>query len=234
MRQRLSRAWYRAPAAAAALIVAACGTSDDPLAPNQGRVRFVLGANESPLMAPEAGTSEALPDSAVASWPDSAVVVDPYHPYRPIPLYRSAKLTFSSILARNLDGVLVDVAMDLPVTVDASLLETGHVIELPEGELPVGTYDEVVFVVRKVEVVLWNHTRVTIEPPGGGWTSNVPLCPPVDVEEGETTTVSLKLQVWNAIYWYGDQLHFEPQPLFFWPGSCWYDVPPPVPMPLSP
>jgi hypothetical protein len=233
MRQRRPGT-HLAASAAALLILAACGTSD-PIAPNHGRVRFVLGAAESPLMAPSTETGVVRPDSAVASWPDTTGVVDPYYPpYGPIPLYRSVKLTFSSILARNLDGVLVDVVMDLPVTVDASLLEAGHVIELPEGELPVGTYDEVVFVVRKVEVVLWNHTRVTIEPPGGGWTSNVPLCPPVEVEEGGTATVNLKLQVWNAIYWYGDRLHFEPQPLFFWPGSCWYDVPPPIPMPLEP
>jgi hypothetical protein len=120
--------------------------------------------------------------------------------------------------------------MDLPVTVDVSELEGGKAIELPEGDLPEGTYDEVVFVLRKVEVVLWNETRITIEPPGGGWTANVPLCPRVEVEGGDTTTVSLTLQVWTAFYWYGDLLHFEPGPLFHWPGSCWDGVPPPIPL----
>jgi hypothetical protein len=117
--------------------------------------------------------------------------------------------------------------------VDASLLETGHQIELPEGDLAAGTYDEVVFVVREVQVILWDETRVTIEPPGGGWTSNVPLCPRVDVEQGSTSRVSLKLQIWNALFWYGERLHFEPAPLFRWPGSCW-DGPTPPPIPLSP
>jgi hypothetical protein len=82
-------------------------------------------------------------------------------------------------------------------------------------------------------VVLWDGTRITIEPPGGGWTANVPLCPRVAVEEGGTSTVSLTLQVWSALSWYGERLHFEPQPLFYWPGSCWDGLPPP-PIPLSP
>ena len=201
------------------LISAACGSGDGLLAPNQGRIRFVLGAAESPLAA-------AAPTSVT----DSAIVDPWYPPYRPMPMFKSAMVTFSSILARNLDGVLVHVDMDLPVTVDVSLLEGGHEIELPEGELPVGTYDEVVFVMRKVSVVLWDDTRITIEPPGGGWTANVPLCPRVDVEDGGTSTVSLKVSVWNAIFWYGDRLHFEPQPLFYWPGPCWEGPPPPLPM----
>ncbi|MGE0159397.1 MAG: hypothetical protein AB7T31_08280 [Gemmatimonadales bacterium] len=238
MRHTFVRALVGALASTLPLMTAACA-GDGGLAPNQGRVRIVLGAAESPvaLMAPASGQGESRPDSAVSSddmGSDSAFA-EPGHPgypdHRPIPMYRSVEVTFSSILARNLDGVLVDVAMDLPVTVDASLLETGRQIELPEGELPAGTYDEVVFVVRKVEVVLWNETKVTIEPPGGGWTAHVPLCPRVEVEEGGTSVVSLRLQVWNAIFWSGDRLHFEPQPLFFWPGSCWTDVPP-VPMPL--
>jgi hypothetical protein len=219
MRHRFARPTSRALAAAA------CG-GDGPFAPNQGRVRFVLGAAESPLMASGTESRDALPDSGLAYWPET-VIVPP--DYRPVPMFRSAELTFSSILARNLDGVLVDVAMELPVTVDVSELETAHHIELPEGELPEGTYDEVVFVLRKVEVVLWNETRITIEPPGGGWTANVPLCPRVEVEGGDTTTVSLELQVWNAFFWYGDGLHFEPGPLF-WPGSCWNEVPPPIPL----
>jgi hypothetical protein len=226
MLHRLARPTY-ALVAATVLISAGCG-GDSPLAPNQGRVRFVLGAAESPLMAP-AG-HDALPDSTQAHGPDSVIVPPGPPDYRPVPVFRSAELTFSSILARNLDGVLVDVAMDLPVTVDVSELEGGRNVELPEGELPEGTYDEVVFVLRKVEVVLWNETRVTIEPPGGGWTANVPLCPRVEVEDGDTTTVSLKLQVWSAFFWYGDRLHFEPGPLFHWPGSCWNDVPPPIPL----
>jgi len=182
-------------------------------------------------MAPASGSGDARPDSAVVYWPDSTVVGPGGPDYRPVPLFRSAKVTFASILARNLDGVLVDVAMDLPVTVDVTELGGGRHVELPEGELPAGTYDEVVFVVRKVEVELWNETRITIEPPGGGWTANVPLCPRVEVEGGTTSTVSLHIQVWSAFSWWGERLHFEPQPLF-WPGPCWIDFPPP-PVPLG-
>jgi len=232
MRQRVSSVHSRALAALAAVIAAACGSSDGLLAPHQGRVRFVLGAAESPLAlaTPPSGVGETRADSAVVSMPDTGSVEPGYPSYRPIPVFRSAKVTFSSILARTIDGELVHVDMDLPVTVDVSLLESGHEIELPEGELPVGTYDEVVFVMRRVEVVLWDHTRITVEPPGGGWTANVPLCPPVEVEDGGTSTVSLKVQVWNAIFWYGDRLHFEPQPLFYWPGHCWDGIPPLIPM----
>jgi hypothetical protein len=217
---------------AVALLSAACGPSDGLLAPDFGRVRFVLGAAESPLAlaAPTSGSGEARADSAVASMPDTAIVDPWYPPYRPVPMFESAEVTFSSILARDLDGVLVHVDMELPVTVEVSVLETGSEIELPEGELPVGTYDEVVFVMRKVQVVLWDGTRVTIEPAGGGWTAHVPLCPPVEVENSATATVSLEVQIWNAIAWYGDRWHFEPQPLFYWPGHCWDGMPPPLPM----
>ena len=106
---------------------------------------------------------------------------------------REANVTFSSILARNLDGELVDVSIDLPVTVNVLTLEGGNSFTLPIGSLPPGVYDEIVVVMRQVELVLWDETRIAITPPGGGWTAIVRVCP-FEVLEGETTTVRIRFR----------------------------------------
>ncbi len=105
---------------------------------------------------------------------------------------QAANVTFSSILARTLDGKLVDVTIDLPVTVDLLALASGKEATLPAGFLPAGTYDQLVVVMTRLEVTLSNGTKIAVTPPGGGWTAIVPVSPPFAVVAGETTTVPLK------------------------------------------
>ena len=118
-------------------------------------------------------------------------------------------MTFSSILARNLDGVLVNVDMELPTTVDLMTLGGGREITLPAGILPPATYDQIVVVMTEVQVVTPDGTTITVTPPGGGWTAIVPVCQ-FEVVDGATTTVGLKLDVLRAFTWRDGRHHFEP------------------------
>ena len=210
-------------ALALALAGAACSGSDSMLAPNQGRVRFVLGSENGPV-----AVSGAAGIAATDLEGNNSTGIDPLHgdgdgPHRP-PV-KAANVTFSSILTRNLDGVLVNVDMDLPASVDVITLETGRKIPLPEGELPAATYDQVVVVMTTVKVVLWNDTEITINPPGGGWTAIVPLCPPVVAGTTGPSTVSLTLDVRGAFLASGDGFHFMPK---F--RGCRREEPPPTPV----
>lgn len=212
---------------ALALAGAACAGSDSMLAPNHGRVHFVLGSGDGAVAVGGPAAVESLDGSNVTTG-----VTDPLHgddDGPPRPFIKSANVIFSSVLARNLDGVLVNVDMDLPDTVDVLRLEGGRQVQLPDGDLPAGTYDQVVVVMTGVHVVLGNDTQLTISHPGGGWTAIVPLCPPVEVEDSGTSTVSLTLEVRNSFLWGGDRFHFEPR--FKPPLACRPVPPPPPPAP---
>jgi hypothetical protein len=102
-------------------------------------------------------------------------------------------VTFSSILARNLDGQLVPIASALPVSVDLMTILAGGQVELPAGTLPPGDYDQLVVVMTKVDLTLSDGTIVSITPPGGGWTAIVPTAP-FTVVEGGTTSLQLQLR----------------------------------------
>lgn len=171
------------------VIVAGCDNSDGVLGIDGGQVQFVLSS----------GAELAGP-----------VATDGDHDHHDRPRFQSANVTFSSILARNLDGVLVNVEMELPVTVDVLLLEGGREVTLPDGTLAPGTYDQAVVVMTQVEVVTLNGTTIAVTPPGGGWTAIVPICQFV-VEEGATTVVGLKLQLDRAFSWRDNRYHFQPK-----------------------
>ncbi len=119
-------------------------------------------------------------------------------------------MTLSSILARNLDGMLVHVTMDLPVTVDVLSMEGRTEVVLLDAILPPATYDQVVVVMTQVEVVTHDGTTIRITPPGGGWTAITPNCPFV-VEEGATTTVGLKFMLNHAFRLRNNRFHFQPR-----------------------
>ncbi|MSR19911.1 MAG: DUF4382 domain-containing protein [Gemmatimonadetes bacterium] len=212
---------------ALALAGAACAGSDSMLAPNHGRVHFVLGSGDGAVAVGGPAAGESLDGSGTTTG-----VTDPLHgdgDGPPRPMIKTANVTFSSVLARNVDGVLVNVDTDLPVKVDVLRLEGGRQIQLPDGDLLAGTYDQVVVVMTEVQIVLGNDTPLTINPPGGGWTAIVPLCPPVEVEDSGTSTVSLTLEVRNSFLWGGDGFHFEPR--FRLPLACRPVPPPPPPAP---
>ena len=152
------------------LAVAACGGTGDMA--GKGQVSIVLSGSGA--------TGAALVAGPTASDRD---------PGCPAPA--AASVTISSLLARSLDGVLVDVTIDLPVTVDLLALGGGTETTLPAGFLPPGTYDQFVVVMKQLELTLANGTQVAITPPGGGWTSIVRVSAPFTVEEGKETPVTL-------------------------------------------
>ncbi len=179
------------------LVVAGCSSSDSIFGVNEGGVRFVLSSSNGTVVTGAQGSvlGPSLHDGE-----------DDEDGRR---FLQSANVTFSSILARNLDGVLENVIMDLPVTVDILSMDGGKEVVLPDGILPPATYDQVVVVMTQVEVVTHDGTMITITPPGGGWTVIVPICPFV-VEEGATTTVGLTFMLENAFRLHDSQFHFQP------------------------
>jgi hypothetical protein len=206
----------------AAVMAAACGVSDDMLAPDEGRIRFVIGADAGPAVLASSAASSGPGsdgDGTDNSGPGNADDrPGGEHGDRAFPLIEAANVTFASVLARNLDGVLENVEMDLPVTVDVVTLDRGRQIALPDGVLPEGTYDQVVVVMTAVHLVFKDDTEVTIDPPGGGWTAIVALCPPVEVAGSGTPTVTLTLDVRNAVLMNAGRFHFQPR--FKHPFRC--------------
>ncbi len=181
-------------AAAMALLVTACS---DGVGVDGGRVQFVLSGDAAPVASDVSLSAADLTDGD-------------HDGDRPRRFFQSANITLASILARNQDGVLVNVAMDLPVTVDVVMLDNGKEVTLPEGVLPPATYDQVVLVMTHVEAVTLDGTTIAITPSGGGWTAVVPICP-FTVEEGGTTTVNLTFMLNRAFSWRTSRFHFEPR-----------------------
>jgi hypothetical protein len=124
--------------------------------------------------------------------------------------FQTATVTLSSILARTLDGELVDLDVDLPVTVDVVRIEGGKQIQLPDGFLPPDTYDQIVVVMTAVRGITTDGTAVTIEPPGGGWTAVIPICH-LEITDATTTTVGLALNVRNSFVQVGNWWSFQPR-----------------------
>ena len=168
-------------------LVTACSNGSDSMQSGKGAVQFVMSASAAaPTLA--ATTHDGSPS-------DQQI--------------QAANVTFASILARNLDGELINVTIDLPVTVDVLGLVSGGSFTLPAGFLPPGTYDQLVIVMTKVELTLMNGTVVTVDPPGGGWTAIVPVTAPFTVAEGQTTTVNIKFRP-GGFHWLDGKWDFRP------------------------
>jgi hypothetical protein len=180
----------RRAAASAALLLAVGLTGCDGglFGPEAGNVRFVLSAAvDAPLLTE---TPAAAPSMSVVEGP----ALSGEREDRASPYFQSANVTLTSVLARNVDGVLVNITMDLPVTVDVITMEQGRQIALPDGDLAPGTYDQIVLVMSQVQGVTHDGVTVTIDPPGGGWTALVPVCP-FDVADGATSVVGMQLSL---------------------------------------
>jgi hypothetical protein len=124
--------------------------------------------------------------------------------------FQTANVTLSSVLVRTEDGELVDLDVDLPISVDLVRIDGGKQIVLPDGILPVDNYDQVVLVITAVQATREDGTVLTIEPPGGGWTAVVPVCP-FEVTETQTAVVGLALNVRNSFLNVGNWWGFEPR-----------------------
>jgi Domain of unknown function (DUF4382) len=201
--------WATALTLSLLFVAAGCEGGDSVLGVNEGRVRFSLSSSSALDGAPQGSapaSSVGQGDNTVLM-PDGGKDDDDDDGRRAL---QSANVTMSSILARNLDGILVNVDMELPVTVDILSMDGPTPVMLPDAILPPDTYDQVVVVMRQVEVVTWDGTKIAITPPGGGWTAVVPICPFV-VEEGETTTVGLTFMLRNAFRWREGRFTFRPR-----------------------
>jgi hypothetical protein len=186
-----------------ALTVCGCGL-DGIFGNDGGRVRVVLS--------PEVGSAIAnvVPDTTGVLLDDDDDDDDGKKGNRGAWSFRTANVTLSSIFVRTLDGELIELDSDLPVTVDLVHIDGGRHVELPDGFLPPGTYDEVVFVITAVQGVAHDGTVITIEPPGGGWTTVVPMCA-FDVLDGETDTIGIALNVRSSFLRLGNWWSFQPR-----------------------
>jgi hypothetical protein len=187
----MKRALATGGLAVAVGIVAACSSSNDMTQNGKGAVQFRMSAS---------ATSSAVTSSGGGSGSTSDT-----------PQLQAANVTFSSILARNLDGQLIDVTIALPTTVDVLGLASGGMVTLPAGFLPAGTYDQLVIVMTKVALTLADGTIVSIEPPGGGWTAIVPVTQPFTVVDGQTTDVTINFHAGGAFHWLNGDWSFVPQ-----------------------
>lgn len=124
--------------------------------------------------------------------------------------FQTATVTLSSILARTTEGELVDLDVPLPVTVDVVKIDGGKQVVLPDGLLPADTYDQVVLVMTAVQGTTRDGAKVTINPPGGGWTAVIPICP-LEVTDGNTATVGIALNVRNSFIRSGSWWSFQPR-----------------------
>src|SRR5262245_60866863 len=93
----------------AVTLLAACSDSGSMTASGTGRVRLVMGGAQAATTAVAADTLSDGTGRTIAS----------------------AEIELSSVEARNLDGELIDVSVDLPMTVDLVGLVQGHTVELP-------------------------------------------------------------------------------------------------------
>lgn len=179
----------------AATVILASGCSDTGsmvgASSRTGQVRLVLSAGAAPAATSGVASSTTLND-------DEGRHIE------------SAAIALSSVLARNLDGELIDVAVDLPVTVDLIGLIQGGTVELPMGSLPAGSYDQFVIVIRSLHVGLSDGTQIEVTPPGGGWTAVVPT-EPFEIVEGSVTTVQLRFRAEGAFRWLDGRLDFHPE-----------------------
>jgi len=180
-----------------ALLTAACSGDDGMVSSNKGQVRITMTSTADPLAAGHTGPASTSIESGSTVTPIEGGLHDHGGDDRDdgcaCDRLTAANVTFSSVLARNLDGELLDTSMNLPRTLNMLGFGEGRRVELPIGFLPPGMYDMILVNITKVEFVLLNGTKVSIEPPLGGWISRLSVLPrPFEVIEGETTTIGIK------------------------------------------
>jgi hypothetical protein len=179
------------------LIGAGCSNSDGSLNPERGNVMISLTSEPSPALA------------AATTHDDDDDHDRPDHDDDITRRLAEVNVTFSSFLARNLDGQLIDLSTRLPRTVNMIPIVRGGSLDLPMGTLPAGSYDQLVVVMTDVEYVFLDGGKIKITPPGGGWTSIVAVCP-FEVTEGEVTTIKLRFRPRDAFRQEGGEMRFHP------------------------
>jgi hypothetical protein len=177
------------------LLTAACSSDGGMVNSGQGQVRISLtsGDNVAPAGLAEPGNTSSESGSTVVPTDGDRDESGNTGDGSACDRLQAANVTFSAVLARNLDGQLIDTSMDLPRTLNMLRFADGGRVELPVGFLPPGMYDLIVVNITKVEFVLLNGLKITIEPPLGGWITRLDVRPrPFEVIEGQTTTVGIR------------------------------------------
>jgi hypothetical protein len=172
------------------------GSGDD------GNVRVVFSASEEASLAPSLSTSGDDDD-------DDDDEKGEHRGDRFLARLETANVTIASLLARNTDGVLVDLDMDLPQTIDLKALVGGEQVTLPAGTLPAGEYDQLVVVMTELELTFLDGGKIALTPPGGGWTSIVRVSP-FTVTDGEDATIELEFRMGGALREIGGAVKFFP------------------------
>ena len=191
----------RALVVGGALIVGACDL-DGLFGNDGGRVQIALAPENG------GGVANIVPDStgAVLDSDDD----DKDGRGRGAWWFRTANVTLSSVMLRTEDGELIELDSDLPISVDVVRIDGGRQVQLPDGFLPPGNYDQVVLVISTVQAVSSDGTLITIDPPGGGWTAVVPICS-LEVLEGETIPIAIAFNVRNSFLRFGNGWSFQPK-----------------------
>jgi hypothetical protein len=191
---------------AALVLVTACSHGGGESNARRGDVRVMLTAD------PASTTTTTLAASATPGTIGSTSTSGQFHDGSDTDIVsklQNVNVTFSSLLARNLDGDLIDLVIDLPRTVDLIGLMNGKQVTLPMGTLPPGMYDQLVVVITHVEFVFVDGAKVDLTPPGGGWTKIVPVTP-FTVVEGQTITIDLRFKPFEAFREMDGEFQFFP------------------------
>jgi hypothetical protein len=190
---------------ALSVLLAACG--DTGLGPQEGAVRIALSAGTpSPITQPDLrrdGVPRSAGDGTVVSLhgEDGDAVVHP--------IFDWVDVTIAGVSARDGDGRVTEVDMSLPVTVDVISVLGEREVFLPDGVLPGDAYEQLVVVMTAAEGRTHEGADVTMEPPSGGWSATIPVCP-FTVDNGETTRITLRFVIDGAFPADDDGFDFSP------------------------
>jgi len=154
---------------------------------DNGNVRVVMTASDQASLAPSLNTDGDDDDDNDGE----------HHTDRFLERVETANVTLASLLARNVNGELIDLDMDLPTTIDLKALANGNQTTLPAGTLPAGDYDQLVVVMTQVELTYINGGAISLTPPGGGWTSIVRVAP-FTIVDGQDATIELQFRMGGA------------------------------------
>jgi Domain of unknown function (DUF4382) len=184
--------------------ITACINHNDESDPRPGNVQFVLTAAPAMATSTAGSTGTTGLSSAVPLSDDDDGEGDDI-----LSRLSQVNVTFSSLLARNLDGELVSLVIDLPLTVDLISVLNGNQVTFPAGTLPPGMYDQIVVVIKKVEFVFVDGLNKALTPPGGGWTRIIPV-ETFEVIDGQTITIELRFRPLHAFEELNGEFEFSP------------------------
>jgi hypothetical protein len=201
-----SNRWIRTLLVVAfALAIAACSSNHGESDSRSGNVRVMLTSAPASVssggLAPTAVSPDAL-GTGQTSWgdDDGGGVLS---------RLSQVNVTFSDLMARNINGDLVDLVIDLPHTVDLIPVINGREVSLPSGTLPAGMYDQFVVVINHVQFVFVDGGQIDLTPPGGGWTRIINV-QTFEVVDGQTTTIELRFNPDRAFDNLDGEFHFFP------------------------